>query len=93
MKVGFFPGCSLEGSSREYDESLRAIAPLLGLESTTKITGFLRRLIGFSFQNDSFTARPTSSGSNKGRARTNRFGTSVVKSSIRGGVTVVVAMD
>lgn len=32
MKVGFFPGCSLEGSSREYNESLLAIAPALGLE-------------------------------------------------------------
>jgi len=32
MKVGFFPGCSLEGSSREYHESLRAIAPALDLE-------------------------------------------------------------
>lgn len=32
MKVGFFPGCSLEGSSREYNESLRAIAPRLGIE-------------------------------------------------------------
>lgn len=32
MKIGFFPGCSLEGSSREYNESLHAIAPLLGLE-------------------------------------------------------------
>ena len=32
MKMGFFPGCSLEGSAREYAESLRAIAPLLGWE-------------------------------------------------------------
>jgi heterodisulfide reductase subunit B2 len=32
MKIGFFPGCSLLGSSREYNESIRAIAPLLGLE-------------------------------------------------------------
>ena len=32
MKLGFFPGCSLEGSSREYNESLQAIAPALGLE-------------------------------------------------------------
>jgi heterodisulfide reductase subunit B2 len=32
MKVGFYPGCSLEGSSREYAESLRAIAPGLGIE-------------------------------------------------------------
>jgi heterodisulfide reductase subunit B len=32
MKVGFYPGCSLEGSSREYAESLRAIAPIIGLD-------------------------------------------------------------
>jgi heterodisulfide reductase subunit B len=32
MKMGFFPGCSLEGSAREYAESLRAIAPLLEWE-------------------------------------------------------------
>lgn len=32
MKIGLYPGCSLEGSSREYAESLRAIAPHLGLE-------------------------------------------------------------
>ncbi len=32
MRIGFFPGCSLEGSSREYNESLQAIAPLIGLE-------------------------------------------------------------
>lgn len=32
MKYGLFPGCSLMGSSREYGESLRAIAPLLGIE-------------------------------------------------------------
>jgi heterodisulfide reductase subunit B len=32
MKIGLYPGCSLEGSSREYAESLRAIAPRIGLE-------------------------------------------------------------
>jgi heterodisulfide reductase subunit B len=32
MTLGLFPGCSLEGSSREYLESLVAIAPRLGLE-------------------------------------------------------------
>jgi len=32
MKLGFYPGCSLLGSSREYGESFRAIAPRLGLE-------------------------------------------------------------
>jgi len=34
MKIGYYPGCSLLGSSREYGESLTAIAPLLGLELT-----------------------------------------------------------
>ncbi len=34
MKIGYFPGCSLLGSSREYGESLAAIAPSLGLELT-----------------------------------------------------------
>ncbi|HEY9166660.1 MAG TPA: CoB--CoM heterodisulfide reductase iron-sulfur subunit B family protein [Candidatus Kryptonia bacterium] len=32
MKMGLYPGCSLEGSAREYAESLRAIAPLLNLD-------------------------------------------------------------
>jgi heterodisulfide reductase subunit B len=32
MKIGLYPGCSLEGSSREYAESLRAIARHIGLE-------------------------------------------------------------
>lgn len=32
MKSGYFPGCSLQGSSREYAESLLAIAPHLDLE-------------------------------------------------------------
>ena len=32
MRIGYYPGCSLLGSSREYDESFRAIAPILGLE-------------------------------------------------------------
>lgn len=30
--IGYYPGCSLKGSSREYDESLRAIAGIIGLE-------------------------------------------------------------
>jgi heterodisulfide reductase subunit B2 len=34
MKAGLYPGCSLEGSSREYAESLRAIASHIGLELT-----------------------------------------------------------
>jgi heterodisulfide reductase subunit B2 len=32
MKVGFYPGCSLEGSSREYCESLHVLAARLGIE-------------------------------------------------------------
>lgn len=32
MRLGFYPGCSLEGSAREYTESLKAIAPALGIE-------------------------------------------------------------
>jgi heterodisulfide reductase subunit B2 len=32
MKVGLFPGCSLAGSAPEYNESLQAIAPALGIE-------------------------------------------------------------
>jgi len=32
MRMGYFPGCSLEGTAREYDESIRAIAPLVGWE-------------------------------------------------------------
>ena len=29
--IAYYPGCSLHGTSREFDESLRAIAPVLGL--------------------------------------------------------------
>ncbi len=32
MKIGYYPGCSLLGSSREFDESVRALAQALGLE-------------------------------------------------------------
>jgi heterodisulfide reductase subunit B2 len=32
MKIGFYPGCSLTGSSREYNESLLAIAKEAGVE-------------------------------------------------------------
>ncbi len=32
MKVGYFPGCSMEGSGREYGESLEAVAGRLGIE-------------------------------------------------------------
>ncbi len=32
MSIGYYPGCSLDGTAREYDESVRAIAPALGIE-------------------------------------------------------------
>ena len=32
MKIGIYPGCSLTGSSREYSESLFAVAEVLGME-------------------------------------------------------------
>ena len=32
MRVGYYPGCSLHGTSREFDESLRAVAEPLGVE-------------------------------------------------------------
>ncbi len=32
MRVGYYPGCSLHGTARELDESLRAVAPTLDLE-------------------------------------------------------------
>jgi heterodisulfide reductase subunit B2 len=32
MKIGFYPGCSLKGSSREYSESLYALAEVVGIE-------------------------------------------------------------
>lgn len=32
MRMSYFPGCSLAGSAREFDESLRAVAPRLGIE-------------------------------------------------------------
>ena len=32
IKVGYFPGCSLEGSSRDFAESLRAVAKALSIE-------------------------------------------------------------
>jgi Heterodisulfide reductase, subunit B len=31
MKVGFYPGCSLEGSSKEYSKSLFAVAKICGI--------------------------------------------------------------
>ena len=32
MRIGYYPGCSLLGSSREFDESVRALASALDLE-------------------------------------------------------------
>lgn len=32
MKLGFYPGCSLTGSSREYNESILAISKVAGIE-------------------------------------------------------------
>ncbi len=32
MKIGYYPGCSLHGTAREFDESWRAVAPRIGLE-------------------------------------------------------------
>jgi heterodisulfide reductase subunit B len=32
--VAYYPGCSLHGTSREFDESLRAVAPALGIRMT-----------------------------------------------------------
>ena len=32
MRLGYYPGCSLHGTAREFDESLRAVAAPLGLE-------------------------------------------------------------
>jgi len=34
MKLGYYPGCSMHGTAREFDESLQAIAKPLGLELT-----------------------------------------------------------
>lgn len=34
MKLGFYPGCSLQGTSREYNESVKAIAPVFDIELT-----------------------------------------------------------
>jgi heterodisulfide reductase subunit B len=32
MRVSYYPGCSLEGTAREYDESTRAVCQALGIE-------------------------------------------------------------
>jgi heterodisulfide reductase subunit B len=34
MKLGYYPGCSLHATAREFDSSLRALAPKLDLELT-----------------------------------------------------------
>lgn len=31
-RIGYYPGCSMPGTAREYDESLRAIAPAIGID-------------------------------------------------------------
>jgi heterodisulfide reductase subunit B2 len=35
MRIGYYPGCSLLGSSREFDESVRAVMTALGVELAT----------------------------------------------------------
>lgn len=32
MKIGFYPGCSLNGTSREYNESVKAISKAMGID-------------------------------------------------------------
>lgn len=32
MRIGYYPGCSLKGTAREYDESFREIASVIGIE-------------------------------------------------------------
>lgn len=32
MRIGYYPGCSLHATAREFDESLRTLAPHLGVE-------------------------------------------------------------
>jgi len=32
MKIGYYPGCSLEGTARDFDESVRAVLGALGVE-------------------------------------------------------------
>lgn len=32
MRIGFYPGCSLNGTSREYNESVKAIGKALGID-------------------------------------------------------------
>ena len=35
MKLGFYPGCSLQGTSREYNESVKALAATFDIEMNT----------------------------------------------------------
>lgn len=32
MKIGFYPGCSMEGTAREYNESVKAVADIFDIE-------------------------------------------------------------
>ena len=32
MKVGYYPGCALHGSSNDYEQSLKACLEVLGVE-------------------------------------------------------------
>ena len=32
MKVGYYPGCSLKGTARDYEDSLKSVCTLLGIE-------------------------------------------------------------
>ena len=32
MNIGYYPGCSLHGTAREMDESLKAVSAALGVE-------------------------------------------------------------
>jgi heterodisulfide reductase subunit B len=34
MSIAYYPGCSLHGTAREFDESMRAVAPALGIQIT-----------------------------------------------------------
>src|SRR5689334_4324970 len=62
--------------------------------STTNITGFLARVIGFNFLNDSFMARPAISASNSGRERASFLGSKEVRSSPAGaGLGGVIVVD
>src|SRR5580700_10976912 len=62
--------------------------------STTKITGFLASVTGFSLKNDSLKARPAISVSNNGLARANFLGRSDVRSSAAGaGLGGVIVLD